>query len=334
MDKYMKVAANLLLSRKGEEDRPAGEFASSRNSEAALNNPNVLQRESRTRSAVKAWIQRHPIASFVFFTLAWSWSIWSLLFLTIEPGGLLHNPPPIAFVLAILGGLGPSLSGFFLTWVLYGREGIQALAARLRNWRLGRWWIAVLIIPAITAITPLVRWMAGYTVDTDAMLGLIVPGLGLGLTAGLMEEFGWRGFLLPHLLKRHSPLVSTLLLGLVWGGLWHGYADTFGLGDKGLAFWPLMILLGPILLTAWSLIMTWVYEVTQGSLLFSILMHTGISSSALIFGQQYTAISEEITWTAFSAGIAVLAATLIWLVTHRSTLGVPRRKRLMRSTVW
>jgi membrane protease YdiL (CAAX protease family) len=151
------------------------------------------------------------------------------------------------------------------------------------------------------------------------MLALIGPGLGLGLTAGLMEEIGWRGFLLPHLLKRYSPLASTLLLGIViWGGLWHGYADYFGLGDKGLAFWPLMLLLGPGLLTAWSLILTRVYQGTQGSLLLSILMHATISSSALIFGQTYATLGEELTWTMISVGVAWLASILFWLSTRRS----------------
>jgi len=270
-----------------------------------------------SRVTFKSWIRSHPIASYILLTLAWSWSIWSLLFLLIKPGGLLHNLPPLAFLFVIVGGLGPSLSGLLITWLIYGREGIQALGARLRNWQVGRWWLALLIIPSVSAITPLLRWMAGYTLDTGAMLGLIVPGLGLGFTAGLMEEFGWRGFLLPRLLKRYSPLISALLVGLVWGGLWHGYADYFGLGDKGLAFWPLVLLLGPCVLTAWSLVITRVYERTQGSLLLSILMHASISSTALIFGQQYRTINEEVLWTAISAAMALLAATLIWLGTRR-----------------
>ena len=217
----------------------------------------------------------------------------------------------------VVGGFGPSLSGLLCTWLIYGREGIQALGARLRNWQVGRWWLALLIIPGITALTPLLRWLAGYEVDASAMLALLGPGLGLGLTAGLMEEIGWRGFLLPHLLKRYSPLVATLLLGIViWGGLWHGYADYFGLGDKGLAFWPLMLLLGPALLTAWSLIITRVYQRTQSSLLLSILMHASLSSSALIFGQAYTTLSEELIWTAISVAVAWLASALIWLVTR------------------
>jgi uncharacterized protein len=271
----------------------------------------------------KIWITRHPIPAYVLLTIVWSWSIWSLLFLIIGPGGLTHDPPPLSFLIAVAGGLGPSLSGLLLTRLIYGRAGMKALGVRLRHGRVGRWWLALLIIPCITAITPLLRWTAGHAVDGRAMLVLIVPGLGLGLVAGLMEEFGWRGFLLPHLLKRYSPLVSALLVGLIWGGLWHGYADYFGLGDRGLAFWPLMLLLGPCVLTAWSLILTWVYERTQGSLLLSILMHASISSSALIVGQKYATLSEELIWTAISVGIALIAAALIWLGIRR--LGSKRR---------
>ena len=54
--------------------------------------------------------------------------------------------------------------------------------------RLGSWWLALLLIPAVTALTPLARWLAGYPVDAAAMLRLLGPGLALGLTAGLMEE--------------------------------------------------------------------------------------------------------------------------------------------------
>ncbi len=265
----------------------------------------------------KNWIQRHPIAAYILFLLVWSWGIWSFLFLVIEPGGLLHNPPPLAFLLVVIGGFGPTLSGLLVTWLVYGREGMRALGVRLRHWRVGRWWLALLIIPALTAMTPLLRWLAGYPVDTAAMLSLLLPGLALGIIAGLMEEPGWRGFLLPHLLKRYAPLAASLLVGLVWGGLWHGYADYFGLGDKGAAFWPLMLLLGPGVLTAWSLIITRVYEHTQGSLLLSILMHVSLSSSALIFGQSYATINEEILWTTISVGVAWLGVVIFWLSTRR-----------------
>ena len=266
---------------------------------------------------LKTWFVRHPIFTYILLTILWSFSIWSLLFLYIEPGGLTKNPPPIYFLFVVICGFGPKLTGLLTTRFVYGREGLQALWARVRIARVGGWWFALLIIPAVTALTPLLRWAAGYPVDTGAMVSLIGSGIALGLTAGLMEEFGWRGFLLPHLLKRYSPLAATLLLGLIWGGLWHGYADYFGLGGRGLTSLVLIILLGPILLTAWSLIITWVYERTQGSMLLAYFMHVSISSSALIFGQTYTTTTEEITWTAISTGLAVLAAAVIWLFVRR-----------------
>ena len=94
----------------------------------------VASLQINSRESLRNWVARHPITSYVLFTLAWSWSIWSLLFLVIEPGGLLHNPPPISFLFVVVGGFGPSLSGLLCTWLIYGREGIQALGARLRNW--------------------------------------------------------------------------------------------------------------------------------------------------------------------------------------------------------
>lgn len=266
---------------------------------------------------LRTWMVQHPIFTYILFTVLWSFSIWSLLLLYIEPGELMTSAPPISFLFVILGGFGPTLSGFLTTWLAYGREGLQAIWKRVRIGRMGLWWLALLIIPTVTALTPILRWAAGYPVNVDAMLNLLGPGLALGLIAGLMEEFGWRGFLLPHLLKRYSPLTATLLLGLIWGGLWHGYADYFALGGRGLVSWILILLLGPILLTAWSLIITWVYERTQGSLLIAYFMHASLSSSALIFGQSYTTTAEEITWTAISVGVAVVAAAIIWVFVRR-----------------
>jgi membrane protease YdiL (CAAX protease family) len=268
---------------------------------------------------LKTWASRHPILTYIILTMTWSFGFWSCLFLYMKPGELLKSPPPISFLFVALGGFGPSFGSLLTTWLVYGCEGLQALWDRLRIGRVGGWWFALLVIPTVTALTPLIRWLAGYPVDTEAMLSLLGPGIALGLTIGLMEEIGWRGFLLPHLLKHYNPTIATLLLGLIWGGIWHGYADYFGLGGRGWVSLALIVLLAPILLTAWSFIITWVYERTQGSLLIAYLMHASLSSSALIFGQTYTNTNEELTWTTISTGIAILAAVFIWLFVRRSS---------------
>lgn len=37
---------------------------------------------------------------------------------------------------------------------------------------------------------------------------------------GALEDPGWRGFGLPMLQQRYSPVVATLIIGLAWG-VWH-----------------------------------------------------------------------------------------------------------------
>jgi uncharacterized protein len=110
-----------------------------------------------------------------------------------------------------------------------------------------------------------------------------------------------------------------VLVGLIWGGLWHGYADYFGLGGKGWATWPLIVLQSPVLLTAWSLVLTRVYERTGGNLLLAMLMHATIPSSALVLGQHYGSIEEELRWTAVSVALAWIAAGIFWIASRRSS---------------
>lgn len=265
------------------------------------------------RSALMAWINVHPVAAYIVFTLGWSWTVWSFLPLFIGRGGLMRSPPPIAFAIAATGAAGPSLAGLTLTCLIDGRAGLAALRMRCRVPEAGRWWLVLLVIPGVTALTPLGRWLAGATVDGRTMLGLLGPGLALGLAAGLMEEFGWRGFLLPRLRQRHPALRASVLVGLVWGGLWHGCADYFGIPGEGWVFWLLLLLLGPVLLTAWSLVLTVVFEHSQGNLLLAVLMHASISSSALILGQSYETPAVQLPWTAISVALAWCAAAALWL---------------------
>jgi membrane protease YdiL (CAAX protease family) len=87
-------------------------------------------------------------------------------------------------------------------------------------------------------------------------------------TGPIGEEFGWRGFALPQLLRRWSPLAASLVLGAVWG-VWH--LPTFfiaSLPQSRLSF-PLFVLNS----IALSVIMTWLYLRTGGDLLLMILVH-------------------------------------------------------------
>lgn len=266
-------------------------------------------------TSLRETLRRRPAAAFVVLTLIWSWGVWSGLLFWVGRGGLTDPAAPapaIAFVLAGVGGIGPSLVGLLLAWVLEGREGVAAVAARLRQVRLGRWWWVVLVVPMATAVVPAVRAALGHPPDGAAMARLLLPGLALGVFAGMAEEIGWRGWLLPELLRHQRAGAAALWVGLVWGGLWHGYADWFGIRGEGWHFWLMMALQGPLLLTAWSVLLTAVHRATGGSLAASVAVHASISSSALVLAQTFPSPWQEVGWTAVSVAVAWMAAALVW----------------------
>lgn len=92
---------------------------------------------------------------------------------------------------------------------------------------------------------------------------------------GLSEEIGWRRYALPHLQSRLSALNASLILGVVWA-LWHigsflvpgTYHHTLPLG------WYVLDCV------ATTIIMTWLYNSTKGSLIAVVLFHVAIDATA------------------------------------------------------
>ena len=90
----------------------------------------------------------------------------------------------------------------------------------------------------------------------------------LTLTDGLGEELAWRGFALPRLLTRYNALVASLILGVIWA-LWHlPLLWTEGNGMFNLPVWLLLLDV-----TAKSVLFTWVFLHTRGSVLIAMLFH-------------------------------------------------------------
>jgi membrane protease YdiL (CAAX protease family) len=268
----------------------------------------------RPASGLRAWADRRAVPLVVGLTLAWSWGWWSLLWSYGGQGVLRQGAPAEAFLIAAVGGCGPSLAGLVLTALSQGRAGLAELRRRFGLWRLGRVWLLVGVAPLASLLLPLLRAAAGAPLDAAGWLDLLLPGLLLGAVAGAMEEIGWRGFLLPRLLQRHSPWVASIWIGLVWGGLWHGYADFFGLAGSGWAFWALVLLLGPGLLTAWSLLLTLLHLRSGGSLLAAWAGHASISASALIFAAPYPSLTAELGWTALAVALAWVLVLCLWFM--------------------
>jgi uncharacterized protein len=186
--------------------------------------------------------------------------------------------------LTLLSGYGPALAAIIVASLAYGRQGRRDLFGRLLRWRVGiQWYLIALFLPAfviVLAIT-LNNWTGGTSPDFSAagfpfgpagtplwqkiLILFLVFTLGFD---GPGEEIGWRGFALPKLLESRSPILSSLILGTLWA-IWHfPYALTEG---TFLAEVPLHWFF--ISLLAQSIIYTWIFINTNGSLLLALLFH-------------------------------------------------------------
>src|SRR5207253_2385170 len=94
------------------------------------------------------------------------------------------------------------------------------------------------------------------------------------LFTAVFEEPGWRGTLLPQLQKKHSPLMASLLVWFPWM-LWHAPLDLSGGAAHTLMGW---LQIRVIFLIPMTILFTWIYNHSGGSLLCTGLFHAGMNT--------------------------------------------------------
>ncbi len=179
--------------------------------------------------------------------------------------------------------LGPPLAGILSTILFSGATGLRELLVRLIRWRVhGRWYaVALLGAPLIqgSVLVGLSLSSPVYSppiVTSSDKAGLLLTAMAYGLVGGLVEELGWTGFAIPRLRGRFSVLVTGLIVGVVWG-VWHmlqmwWVGSTSSGAVSAAIFLPLYFFTAIAALTAYRVLMVWVYDRTA-SLFIAVLMH-------------------------------------------------------------
>ncbi|MBN2322312.1 MAG: CPBP family intramembrane metalloprotease [Spirochaetes bacterium] len=223
-------------------------------------------------------MKKYPLFSFFILSFAITWGLGGLYLLLPHRLAGAFGPMSTSNPIFIMAVWAPSISGFIVTLVT---EGIHGAASLLKRFFPGRaspfWYMAVIFTVPVCGI--LINLVSGndiglFTIRFSPLLAFLFINL---ITGPLGEEFGWRGFALPRLLRRYSPLVASLILGTLWG-LWH--LPSFfvsGLPQGGIQF-PLF-LLGALVL---SVAVTWIFIHTGGSIFFSFLLHYTVNFSLTI----------------------------------------------------
>lgn len=230
---------------------------------------------------------KRQVLSFVGLSFLISWSIW--LAPTGSTGSGMHLQVaqyslgiPWAAVTRLLGNIGPGLAAIILVAVEGGRTRIRALLMRLAPWRARPQWyfVAILLPVGITvAAMACLKWPAIYRPDPESLGHWIGVFLANVLFGPLMEEIGWRGYLLPGVQLSHSGFASAILVGLIWAP-WHLplFWSVNVLGSTRTIFlaWYLVYVLGL------SVILTWIYNATRESLAITITTHAATDASAVV----------------------------------------------------
>jgi uncharacterized protein len=230
-------------------------------------------------------LARHPLFFFFLIAYAGAWLLEMPVVLSQTGTGLLPFTLPAPVQLVLIAGAtytGPTLAAFTMTGVTEGRAGVKRLLRRYVLWRVHfRWYLFVLlVIPASVVLGAIVLpgVLASYQPLTLAMVVsyplAFVATFVLGGPLG--EEPGWRGFALPRLQVMHGPLVGSLILGVLWA-LWH--LPLFWSG----VWTPLSIpniVMFIVMITALTVVMTWVFNNVMGSLLITMLMHASFNTFA------------------------------------------------------
>ena len=244
--------------------------------------------------------KRHPLIAFFVLAFALSWWPWILYAFGLYPA-------PIA-------SFGPFLAALVVLAITQGKSGIGGLLRRMVRWRVGiRWYAVALLLPvgialAATALNVLLGAQAPSAADLGGWTGLfstfavvlLIPGTG-----GTWEEPGWRGFALPSLQAGRSALVASLILGAVWA-LWH-LPLVVATGQMG--GWDIVIIL------AWTLVLTWVYNGTGGSVLIVMLFHAMFNTVSVSFISPLAfsgADSVRQSWLLAAVWCAVAVAVVMW----------------------
>jgi membrane protease YdiL (CAAX protease family) len=259
----------------------------------------------------KVFITRHPLATYFALTFAISWGGFLLV---VSPGGFASTSwqTDARFPFAILAMLaGPSLTGVLLITLVDGRAGLREVLRRLIRWRVSAGWYAMALLPApLLAAAALFALSLSSPIFTTAnKTGVLLSGVAAGLTT-VLEELGWTGFAVPKLRRRYDVVTTGLIVGLLWGA-WHFLQGLFISGTYAGAlslalFLPMNFFAAVAQLTAYRVLLVWVYDRTE-SLLVVTLMHASLTASTIFV---FTPLATGVSFLSY---VWVLAAAM-WVV--------------------
>jgi membrane protease YdiL (CAAX protease family) len=270
------------------QDEPHGGTAST---------PDHVGPPTRRRSAVSRWMCQHRLVSFFALAIALSWWAWPL-----RAAGISEQP---GFVPA-----GPLLAALIVISVTDGVAGLRELGSRLLRWRVGwRWYAAAVGLPLVVIVSISLVNVTLFDARMTPVSDLAWSSFALLFAVRLVnpmdgpmgEEPAWRGYAVPQLQARRSPLRSAVILGLLVT-LWHLPIVVM---ESGSYFY----LANSFAIT---LVYVWLFNRTGGSVLLTLLMHVTQGTFTIANLGFDAEGARRMAWLGF-VGWSIVAAAVVVL---------------------
>jgi CAAX protease family protein len=271
-----------------------------------MNTINVSGQPTVTSRSLKDVMRQHPLFFYFLIAYAISWIVF--IPYVLADWGILQGNYTIFYILHTFG---PAMAAILMTLIISGKVGLQEFRKRIRQrsapWQ---WYSFILLgIPLLVILGIVVQpgALANFKGFTPALLAgypffyvATIFGVGLG------EEPGWRGFALPRLQTRYGALWGTLLLGVLWS-CWHlpDFLTASKGGGQGVDFLNFSIF--TLAVISLSVVMTWIFNHTHGSIFIAILAHASVDAP------------EAARWTALFPSVSMMNLHLALLI----AFGVP-----------
>jgi membrane protease YdiL (CAAX protease family) len=175
----------------------------------------------------------------------------------------------------------PALMAITLTALSEGKAGVRSLLGKLSQRRVKFKWVVITVALAfvmrltISLIALGLGMIPAIHLRPGSPAQVVILAFILFLFA-IPEELGWRGYALSKLIPQHSPLTTSLIVGILWGSL-HLALHLPGMIYAGLPLLPTLLQLIGL-----SVLITWLYMQTDGNILLTSLFHAAQSFFVIV----------------------------------------------------
>ncbi len=207
-----------------------------------------------------------------------TWVCWWLLAYLTQNGILVYGEP-VFMVFYLVGGLAPTYTPFIAIAATGTKEDFKEFRQRLFKGKVNFiWYIIVLLLPYFIhimtfAVTRIVDPEAVFTAHLEPWY-MIFSYFVMMIVGGGLEEWGWRGIMLPELQKKYNATSSTLILGIIWS-LWH--LPLFFI--IGVSQYQSSMVVFALSIIMFSFFYSWIYNNTQ-SILLCVFFHAMLNTAA------------------------------------------------------